>query len=146
MKNFSILLIKILALYLVLNTLYSFLPVFLSGNITSLLTPEIMMVLLATIITPIVGGCVLWKYAELIASKIHKFEPIIPTVNGREIVSAGLFLIGISLLIKHLGILINYYVNMEQVDYGSLFILIISLLLIFGNGIFINLYSKCNNT
>ena len=124
--------LKILALYLALNTLYSFIPVFFSGNISNLLTPEILVVLLATIIIPIVSGCLLWKYAELIANKIHKAEPTTPTVIGHDVVSAGLFLIGITLLIK-------------QLDYGSLFIIFISLLLVFKNSILINLYSKHNN-
>ncbi|MBH0072418.1 hypothetical protein I6E78_10565 [Pseudoalteromonas sp. NZS127] len=145
MKGFSILLLKILALYLALNTLYSFIPVFFSGNISNLLTPEILVVLLATIIIPIVSGCLLWKYAELIANKIHKAEPTTPTVIGHDVVSAGLFLIGITLLIKHIGILINYYMNMDKLDYGSLFIIFISLLLVFKNSILINLYSKHNN-
>jgi len=43
MKSFSILAIKMLALYLVLTTLYSFLPVVFSGNINTLLTPELML-------------------------------------------------------------------------------------------------------
>jgi len=146
MKSFSILAIKILALYLVLTTLYSFLPVVFSGNINSILTPKLMVVLSATILLPIIGGTILWNKAEFIANKIHKEEASMPKTSDNEIVSAGLFLVGITLLIRHIGIFINHFLSMNQINYGSIFIITISLLLIFQSSIFKNIYLKCNNT
>lgn len=146
MKSFSILAIKMLALYLVLTTLYSFLPVVFSGNINTLLTPELMIVLSATIIIPIIGGAILWKKAEFIANKIHKGETSMTRATDNEIVSAGLFLVGITLLIRHIGIFINHFLSINQINYGSIFIIVISLLLVFRSSIFKNLYLKCNNT
>ena len=146
MKSFSILAIKILALYLVLTTLYSFLPVVFSGNINSILTPKLMVVLSATILLTIIGGTILWNKAEFIANKIHKEEASMPKTSDNEIVSAGLFLVGITLLIRHIGIFINHFLSMNQINYGSIFIITISLLLIFQSSIFKNIYLKCNNT
>ena len=142
MKSFSILLIKVLALYLALTTLYSFFPVVFSGNINSLLTPELLIVLSATVLLPIIGGVVLWKYAECIASKIHKNDIVLNKCIDTQIVSAGLFLVGIFLLIKHIGILINHYLTVSQVNYGSIFIIFISILLVFKSSIFKSLYYK----
>lgn len=146
MKSFSILLIKILALYLLLNILYPLFSIFLSGNVSYLLTSKMTVILLATIIPPIIGGCILWKYSECIASKIHKVEPETPIVNGREIVNSGLFLMGVYLLITHIGMLISDYMMTAQLDYGSLFIIFVSVLLICKNASFINLNTKHNNT
>lgn len=131
MKFFSILSIKILALYLVLKTLYSFLPVLLSGHIYTLFTPELLLVLSATIALPIIGGIVLWHRATYIANSIHQDETPIK-VSEHEIISAGLFLVGITLIINHIGIFINDYMSMGHFNYGSLFIIAVSLLLVFG--------------
>lgn len=146
MKSFSILAIRILALYLILATLYSFLPIVFSENINNILTPKLMVILSGTIILPIIGGAVLWNKALFIANKIHKGEAFETRASHNEIVSAGLFLIGITLLIRHLGIFINYYLTMNQINYGSIFIIVISLLLVFRSRIFKSLYLKCNNT
>ncbi|MEJ6120666.1 hypothetical protein MT390_02005 [Vibrio sp. 2-Bac 85] len=145
MKAFSTLLIKMLALYLVLTTLYAFLPVVLSGNMNSLLTPELFVVISATILLPIIGGIFLWKYATSIAGEIHKNESEVNKCTDTAIVSAGLFLVGISLLIKHIGILINQYLSIDQINYGSIFVIFISILLVFKGGVMKNLYSKCSN-
>ena len=146
MKSFSILAIKILALYLVLTTLYSFLPVVFSGNINSILTPKLLVILSATIILPIIGGVILWNKAVFIANKIHKGEASLTKASDNEIVSAGLFLVGITLLIRHTGIFINHFLSMNQINYGSIFIIAVSLLLVFQSRIFKNLYLKYNNT
>jgi len=61
-----------------------------------------------------------------------------------EIVSAGLFLVGITLFIKHIGILINYYLSMDQINYGSIFVIFISFLLIFRTDLLKKLYLKFN--
>lgn len=61
-----------------------------------------------------------------------------------EIVSAGFFLVGITLFIKHIGILINYYLSMDQINYGSIFVIFISFLLIFRTDLLKNLYLKFN--
>jgi len=144
MKSFSILLIKILALYLVLTTIYSFIPIVFYGNIKSILTRELMIVLSATIILPIIGGIALWKYAQCIADKIYKNDTVLDKNTDTEIVSAGLFLVGITLFIKHIGILINYYLSMDQINYGSIFVIFISFLLIFRTDLLKKLYLKFN--
>jgi len=140
MKSFSILAIKILALYLLLTTLYSLLPVMLSGSINTILTSKLMVVLSATVMLPIIGGVILWKKAEFIVNKIHKSETTVARISDNEIVSAGLFLVGITLLIRHIGIVINHFLFMNQMNYGSIFIIVISLLLVFRSSIFKNLY------
>lgn len=146
MKSFSILAIKILALYLVLTTLYSFLPVVFSGSLKTFLTPELVIVLSATIILPIIGGLILWKKAEFITDKIHKDEVSVKISAGNEIVSAGLFLVGITLLISHIGIFINHYLSINQINYGSLFIIAVSLILVFRGNRVSRLYSSRSNT
>ena len=146
MKSFSILAIKILALYLILTTLYSFLPVVFSGNLNEILTPKLMVILSGTIILPMIGGVILWNKAVFLADKIHKGEASLYKASDNEIVSAGLFLVGITLLIRHIGIFINHYLSMSQINYGSIFIIVVSLLLVFRSSIFKNLYLKCKNT
>ena len=147
MKPFSILLIKTLALYLLLTTLYSFLPVIFSGNINNLINSELMVVLVSSVLLPVIGGVILWIKAESIASKIHHVDPAITTHNiqGHDIVRAGLFLIGVFLLIEHINILINHYLIMQQIDYSSIFVIVISILLIFRNSFLMNIYSKNSN-
>jgi len=142
MKLFSILLIRILALYLVLQTLYSFLPVALSGNLKSLFTPELTVLIAATITLPIIVGLVLWRYAAFIADRIHPKEPLSLSINDHGIIRAGLFLIGITLFISHVGTLLNQYISFNEINIGSAFVVVVSLLLIFRSHLFINLYSR----
>ena len=99
-----------------------------------------MVVLSATVMLPIIGGVILWKKAEFIVNKIHKSETTVARISDNEIVSAGLFLVGITLLIRHIGIVINHFLFMNQMNYGSIFIIVVSLLLVFRSSIFKNLY------
>jgi len=114
----------------------------LSGNLNSLFTPELIALITATIILPIVAGFALWRYAPLIAQRIDPQVSVPLTINDKGMIGAGLFVIGVLLAIHHTGILINGYIMFSEINVGSLFVLIVSLLLIFRSHLFINLYKQ----
>ena len=113
-----------------------------SENAIAAFTPELLTIIAATISLPIIGAFILWQFAHRIAEKIHPEEALIAKVNGIDIVSAGIFLIAIWLLIKHLGAFVNYYISLHQIDYQSLFMVIVGLILLFQPTLFTKLYKK----
>ncbi|MBE0490195.1 MAG: hypothetical protein IBX53_14065, partial [Halomonas sp.] len=63
MKPFSILLIRLLGLYLFMKTLFSVLPALLGPNVGEFWSGELLPVLVATVAVPMVGGVLLWCFA-----------------------------------------------------------------------------------
>ncbi|MEQ5801444.1 hypothetical protein [Halomonas sp. H10-9-1] len=71
MKPFSILLTRLLGLYLFLSTLFAILPALLVPSAGELWSAELLPVLIATLAVPLVGGVLLWSFAGRLAGKLH---------------------------------------------------------------------------
>lgn|SRR5690554_3690181 len=142
MKPFSILLIKILGLYLALKTLFSVIPAIFSPNFHEVLSSEWIPILIASVVIPIIGGAVLWFTASALAEKIHGGNEAKINSTDDELVRAGTFLIGVFLLIQHIGILVGRYTTSGDIAYGSVVVLAASILMVFGTGIFGTLYNR----
>lgn len=140
MKPFSILLIKLLGLYLGLNALVSMLPLLLSPNFNELWSGEWLPLLIATLGLPMVGGVALWFMANTIANKLHAETASTLSVKDDDMVRAGTFLIGIYLFVLHIGIVISRYSAAVDIAYGSLFVVVLSLVMLLGTGVFARLY------
>jgi lysylphosphatidylglycerol synthetase-like protein (DUF2156 family) len=140
MKPFSILLIKLLGLYLGLNALFSMLPLLLSPNFNELWSGEWLPLLIATLGLPMVGGVALWFMASTIANKLHGETASTLSVTDDDMVRAGTFLIGIYLFVQHIGIVISRYTAAGDIAYGSLFVVVLSLVMLLGTGVFARLY------
>ncbi|MGP9767762.1 hypothetical protein ACT3UM_18775 [Halomonas sp. AOP13-D3-9] len=143
MTPFSILLIRVLAIYLALNPLLSVSPMlFSSGSDTSI--NEWLPVLIAWVLIPMVAGVVLWFFARTLANKVHGGSAAEPSVNVSEagLVRAGSFLIGVYLFVQHLGITISQWAWSGIIAYGSLFVIVISVGLIVGANSMGKLYKK----
>jgi hypothetical protein len=145
MKPFSILLLRVLSLYLVLTALFSFLPILFSSSRTQVFEAELFPILIASLLLPLVGGIVLWILAPWVSDRIHRYDEIEGSqspINDSGLVSAGLFLIGMFLLVRNIAYLVGNYNVSKSVDFGAIFVVVVSLLLIVGNGFFTKIYKK----
>ena len=136
MKPFSIILIKILGLYLALRTLFSVIPAVFSPNLHEVLSSEWIPIFIASVLVPIVGGTALWFSAGALANKIHDGNEAKVNSTDDDLVRAGTFLIGIFLLVQHIGIVVGRYTSSGDVAYGSLLVLVVGLFMVFGTGFF----------
>lgn len=142
MKPFSVLLIKVLALYLGVRAIYSATPFMFSPGLEEVWSSEWMPVIVAIFLLPIVGGLVLWFCAGAIANRIHgDTEPAL-SIKDHDLVRAGLFLIGVFLLVQHIGILVNRYTSSGDVAYGSVVVVFLGLLMVLGTGVLADWYSR----
>jgi uncharacterized membrane protein len=140
---FSILLIRVLAIYLALNPLLSVSPILFSsglGELRSEWLPE----LVAGVLIPMVAGVILWLSAQTLANKIHVGAGAEPSVNISEagLVRAGSFLIGIYLFVQHIGTAISQWAWGGIIAYGSLSVILLSMGLIIGAHSMGKLYKK----
>ncbi|SDU03986.1 hypothetical protein [Halopseudomonas salegens] len=140
MKPFSILLIKVLGLYLALQNLLSVAPILFNADARDMWQNELFPMLLAMILLPIVAGILLWFFAGALANRIHgESEPGV-VVKEDELVRAGLFLIGVYLLVQHAGVLMGTYTASGSLAYGSLLVFALGLAMVLGSGFFAWLY------
>lgn len=143
MRTFSILLIRILGIYLALDPLLSVLPVlFRPGSVESI--DEWLSLVTAGVLIPMVAGVVLWFFARPLANKIHGGSAAEPSVNISEagLVRAGSFLIGVYLFVQHIGTTISQWAWGGIIAYGSLSVIVISVGLIVGANSMAKLYKK----
>lgn len=143
MKPFSILLIRTLAIYLALNPLLSVSPIlFSSGSDESII--EWLPLLIAGVLIPMAAGVVLWFFARGLANKIHAGSAAELSANISEtgLVRAGSFLIGVYLFVQHLGTTISQWAWGGIIAYGSLIVIVFSVLLISGASTVGKLYKK----
>lgn len=130
MRPFSVLLIRILALYLVLNPLLSVSPL--------LFTPQLEVewqAVLAGVGIPLLAGVALWISANSLASKIHgtsSADDARVPISESGLVRAGSFLIGVYLFIQHIGAVINQWAWGGGIAYGSLTVAVLALVLMLG--------------
>ncbi|MCE9663865.1 hypothetical protein LY622_10460 [Halomonas sp. M5N1S17] len=68
MKPFSILLIRVLGLYLFLKTLFSVLPALLGPMGSEFWSVAVLPMLIATVAVPMLGGVLLWCFAGRLAA------------------------------------------------------------------------------
>lgn len=142
MKPFSILLIRVLGLYLLLSTLLSFLPALLSPNAGELWSGERLPVLIATVAVPMVGGVLLWCFAGRLADRLHGEAEAAGRIKDDDLVRAGTFLIGVYLLVRHTGTLVGMYTTSGGVAYGDLLVAAAGLGMMLGGGAIAALYRR----
>ncbi|MFN3881091.1 MAG: hypothetical protein ACK4L8_06655 [Nitrincola lacisaponensis] len=140
MKPFSTLLIKLLGLYLGLNPLLAVTPLLFSANVNELWTDEWRPVFIATLAIPMIAGLLLWYFASAIASRLHDDTATTPAIHDDDLVRAGSFLIGMYLFIQHLGLVINRYTTTGELSYGSLLVVILSILILLGQNGLLRIY------
>ncbi|TVP42748.1 MAG: hypothetical protein EA345_18460 [Halomonas sp.] len=143
MRPFSILLIRVLAIYLVLNPLLAVLPIIFTPGSAELID-EWLPFMMASVLIPLGAGLLLWLFAGALAKKIHgNTDPESGlTLSEAGLVRAGSFLIGIYLFIQHLGIVISQYASVGLIAYGSLIVIALSVCLIAGANMMGKLYKK----
>lgn len=143
MKPFSVLLIRLLAVYLAINPLLSVSPLLFSPSFDA---ERIQWLpgLVATTVIPIIAGVALWCFAGTLANKIHgsgRAEPAL-SVSEAGLVRAGSFLIGVYLFVQHLGTAISQWAWGGLVAYGSLTVIILSIGLMLGTRFLGKLYKR----
>lgn len=146
MKPFSILLIRLLGLYLLLKTLLAILPALLGSNAAELWSGELLPVLLATVGVPAVGGLLLWCFAGRLASRLHDDgndgAEVDAHIRDDDVVRAGTFLIGVYLLVRHTGTLVGMYATTGVVAYGDLIVVVVSLGMMLGGRKLVEVYRR----
>lgn len=143
MKPFSILLIRLLAVYLAINPLLSVSPLLFSPSFEEELA-QWLPGLVATIVIPIIVGIALWFSAVTLTNKIHDSDSTDSALSISEagLVRAGSFLIGVYLFVQHLGTAISQWVWGGIVAYGSLAVVLLSIGLILGTSFLGKLYRR----
>ncbi|MFS1524510.1 hypothetical protein ACL7TT_10415 [Microbulbifer sp. 2304DJ12-6] len=135
MKQFSELVIKILAAYFILGNL---------GNASPLLfVPEFWtskefvptVPFVAMLVAPIVIGIFLWILAPNIAQKLSSPCEGEAAISEHGLVIAGTFLIGVYWALRSIGIVIGEISNNGSIDYGNIAVFLISLVLILGGNL-----------
>jgi len=144
MKPFTILLIRLLGLYLFLNTLFAILPALLGPNAGELWSAELLPVLIATLAVPMVGGVLLWCFAGRLAARLHGGgeAEAAGQVKDDDLVRAGTFLIGTYLVVRHIGMLVGAYSTSGAVAYGALVVVVAGLGMMLGGGALAALYRR----
>ncbi|HCR98129.1 MULTISPECIES: hypothetical protein [Halomonas] len=143
MKPFSILLIRLLAIYLAITPLLSVSPLLFSPGYDAELAQWLPW-LAATAVIPIIAGIVLWFSAVTLANKFfgeERAEPAL-TIAEEGLVRAGSFLIGVYLFVQHLSTAIGQWAWGGIVAYGSLAAVVLSIGLIVGARFLAKLYRR----
>ncbi|WKD49100.1 hypothetical protein [Microbulbifer spongiae] len=140
MKQFSELLIKILAAYLILRNLGNasplfFLPEFWEREESLPIAPFVVFLL-----APILIGIVLWVLAPKIAQKIINSDENDAAISERGVVVAGTFLIGVYWALRSIGIVISEISTTRSIDFGNVAVFVISLALILGGKFITSFY------
>lgn len=146
MKPFSILMIRLLGLYLFLKTLFSMLPALLGPSVGEFWSAELLPMLLATVGVPMVGGVLLWCFAGRLAERLHGAggvdEKADVRVGDDDLVRAGTFLIGVTLVVRHIGMLVGVYSSSGAVAYDALVVVVAGLGMMLGGGALVALYRR----
>ena len=142
MKPFSILLIRLLGLYIFLQTLFAFLPALLAPNAAEFWSGEVLPVAIATLVVPMVGGVLLWCFAGRLAGRLHGDAGSDVQVKDDDLVRAGTFLIGVYLLVRYIGSLVGAYVSTGSIAYEALVAVVAGLGMILGGGGITTLYRR----
>lgn len=143
MKPFSILLIRLLAIYLVINPLLSMSSLLLGPVFDAKLT-QWLPVIGAVIGTPIIAGVVLWFSAGALANKIHGSAGagVELSIGEKGLVRSGCFLIGVYLFVQHIGTALSQWAWSGRVAYGSLAVIVLSIGLMLGTRFLGKLYRR----
>ncbi|MDR5901636.1 hypothetical protein [Halomonas icarae] len=146
MKPFSILLIRLMGLYLLLKTLFSVLPALLGPNTGELWSAELLPVFLATVGVPVVGGVLLWCLAGRLAERLHGSSVADDDAGARvrddDLVRAGTFLIGVYLVVRHIGMLVGVYSATGTVAHDALVVVVAGLGMMLGGGAVTAVYRR----
>nr|WP_163500248.1 hypothetical protein [Halomonas socia] len=142
MKPFSILLIRLLGLYLFLKTLFSVLPVLIGPMGSSYWSAEVLLLLMATVAVPMVGGALLWCFAARLAGRLHGDTDAGIAATDVDLVRAGTFLIGVYLVVRYLSVLVGAYVSTGSIAYEALVAVVAGLGMMLGDGGIATLYRK----
>ncbi|MFB9147039.1 hypothetical protein ACFFU2_10990 [Halomonas alkalicola] len=146
MKPFSVLMIRLLGLYLFLNTLFAVLPALLGPHLGEFWSAELLPVLIATVAVPMGGGVLLWCFAGRLAERLHGAGGVSDGASGRipddDLVRAGTFLIGVTLVVRHLGMLVGAYSTSGVVAYDALVVVVAGLCMMLGGGAIAGLYRR----
>lgn len=142
MKQFSVLLIRVLGLYLALNALYTVAPFIFSPDLHELWSRDIWPIYMAILVVPVAGGILLWFTAGTLANRIHGESTATDSFRDVDMVRAGTFLIGVYLFVQHIGTFVSRLSTTGDLAYGSLVVIMLSIFMLLGTGVVSILYSK----
>ncbi|MDW7748762.1 hypothetical protein [Halomonas sp.] len=146
MKPFSILLIRLLGLYLFLKTLFAVVPALalLGPNAAEPGVGRLLLIYVATVGGPMLGGVLLWCFAGRLAERLHGGVEADAgaRIADEDLVRAGTFLIGVYLVVRHVGMLVAAYTGAGAVAYDALFVVLAGLGMMLGGGSLLALYRR----
>ncbi len=144
MKPFSILLIRLLGLYLFLKTLFAVVPALalLGPNAAEPGVGKLLLIYVATVGVPMLGGVLLWCFAGRLAERLHGDTETGARIADDDLVRAGTFLIGVYLVVRHVGMLVAAYTGAGAVAYDALIVVVAGLGMMLGSGAIAALYRR----
>ncbi|UYG01186.1 hypothetical protein [Halomonas sp. GD1P12] len=133
MRAFSIIAIRLLAVYLVTRPLMALASSLPAAFATAEAFEDWRLLFSASLVLPCLLGVLLWFKAPALAQRLHPNESASDSVVGEAgLVRAGSFLIGVYLVVQHLSSLLSRWQWGGGLDIGSLAALLIGLALIPG--------------
>ncbi|WP_252109712.1 MULTISPECIES: hypothetical protein [unclassified Halomonas] len=133
MHAFSIIAIRLLAVYLVVRPLMAILSSLPAAFASADEIESWRILFTASLLLPFLLGALLWFKAPALAQRLHPHDPSDErALDERGLVRAGSFLIGVYLVVQHLSGVISRWQWGGGLDAGSLIALLLGLALVFG--------------
>ncbi|MFI0474518.1 hypothetical protein ACGLWX_17540 [Halomonas sp. HMF6819] len=133
MHAFSIIAIRLLAVYLVVRPLMAILSSLPAAFASADEIESWRILFTASLLLPFLLGALLWFKAPALAKRLHPGEPTAENAVGEAgLVRAGSFLIGVYLVVQHLSSVISRWQWGGGLDAGSLVALLLGLALMLG--------------
>jgi len=133
MKPFTVILVRVLAIYLLARSFQLGLPFYLETDSLEVIinSSSHMLAYFGYMGVPAVTGLVLWFIAPVLASRIIDDEHSNEVPNEQGLVSAGSFLIGIYWAVYSINDIASRY-SYGKIEFGTFVVLGISVCLILG--------------
>ena len=131
MKPFTVILVRVLAIYLLAKSFQLGLPFYLETDSLEVIisSSSHMLAYFGYMGVPAVTGLVLWFIAPVLASRIIADEHSTEVLNEQGLVSAGSFLIGIYWAVYSINDIASRY-SYDKITFGTFVVLGISVCLI----------------
>ncbi|WP_447528385.1 hypothetical protein [Vreelandella sp. TE19] len=145
MQAFSVVLIRVLAIYLIVTPVMVLWPAAMSASGVGEFD-QWRLIVITGVLPALFIGALLWFKAPAIGQRLHRYESApSAALDEAGLVRAGSFLIGVYLLVQHLGGLLSTLGFAGRIDYGALAVILLSLVLILGVNFIEKLYHRFRN-
>ncbi|MCW8333896.1 hypothetical protein [Vibrio paucivorans] len=145
MVGLAILLVRAVALFVTLSSIYAFVPALALSSFWQQASNLVLFSLVGHLFLPVLLSSIIWYFSDSIAAKLFKEEADEGTamdIRDEHIVTVGCFLIGVYLLITGLATFIGFWISSNMINYPALLKAVMAFGLIMGSRGVRKLYCK----